>query len=74
MSTQEFNTAAAVFNYDVYRDDAQQRVFEALSAFDLVGYIEAADREGASTYVHAELALNEDEQPMTASASGNLSV
>lgn len=74
MSTQEFNTAVAVFNYDVHRDDAQQRVFEALSAFDLVGYIEAADRESGSTYVHAELALNEDEQPMTASASGNLSV
>ncbi|MCW4466228.1 hypothetical protein OK351_12040 [Glutamicibacter sp. MNS18] len=73
MSTEEFNVLSLSFHYRGRRAEAGQRVYEALSALDLVGYCGSSDAGDHFTFVAADLAMDEYEVPLTANAAGELS-
>ena len=73
MSSDEFNMLAVSFHYGRPQADAGQRVYEALSALELVGYTGSSDVGQEHTFVDAQLSMDEYQVPMTASAAGKLS-
>ncbi|WP_431711956.1 hypothetical protein [Glutamicibacter uratoxydans] len=73
MTTEEFNVLSLEFHFRGQHSDADQRVFEALSALNLVGYCGSGEVWEQTTLVSAELSIDEYEVPLTADAAGELS-
>lgn len=73
MSTEELNVLLLGFYYRGRHSEADQQVYNALSALGLVGYCSRTDLSPQLSVVSAQLSIDEYEVPLIADAAGKLS-